>query len=571
MSNTPKRWILRPQLTPKERSQRFRELPNLLGQVLYNRGIEDYESAMDFLEGRDITHDPWLMKDMDVAVSRIRKAIKEKEQIVVYGDFDADGVTSTALLIQTLQALGARAVPYIPHRVDEGYGLNTPALLQLADEGVALVITVDCGVRSIEEVREGMNAGLDIIITDHHSVGDEVPPALAVINPKQKDCNYPEDMLAGVGIAYKLAEALLMAHKANEQSAPSITVEDLLDLVALGTVADLAPLDRMENRTLVKRGLQVLNRAKRPGIYALLNVAGVDPGKVSATSIGFGLGPRINAAGRLGTSMTAYELLHTTDFEESMRLAEALQTLNVARQELTQEMQAEAVGIAQIDSAGDVPLIFASAPHFQSGIVGLVAGRLVEEFYRPAVVVEEGEEESRGSCRSIEEFNITEALDACSDLLLRHGGHAQAAGFTIMTENIPAFKARLLKLATEQINLSSLEPTLTIDAEMSLAQATLELARELERLEPTGHNNGPPVFMTQGLKVVEARPVGKEGKHLKLRLGDGPVQMDGIAFRQGSWSRNMPPYIDVAFHLEVNEWNGFVKPQINVQDIRPSG
>jgi single-stranded-DNA-specific exonuclease len=543
----------------------------VLAQVLFNRGIADYESAMDFLTGRDVLHNPMQLKGMHDAVARIRHAIRKKEPIVIYGDFDADGVTSTVLLVQTIQALGGTVMPYIPHRVDEGYGLNTPALVQLAKDGVKLVITVDCGVRSIEEVTEGTAAGLDIIVTDHHSIGDQLPPALAVINPKQEDCPYPEDMLAGVGIAFKLADALIRVEAANGKGTPGITTDELLDLVALGTVADLAPLDRMENRSLVQRGLKFLNKAHRPGIYALLNVAGIEPGKVSAISIGFGLGPRINAAGRLESAMTAYDLLYTDDFGKATYLAEQLQDLNIQRQELTQVAQEEARELALRDTDGDLPLIFAASPGFRSGIVGLVAGRLVEEFYRPAVIVEQGEEESRGSCRSIEEFNITDALDACSELLLRHGGHAQAAGFSVKTENLPAFRERLMEIAGEQLAKQTLEPSLTVDGVISLSQATMELARELEQLEPTGQSNDAPVFVSERVKVVDARAVGKEGKHLKLRVADGPVNIDGIAFGFGEWMRAMPSYIDVAYHVEVNEWNGFIKPQINVQDLKPAG
>lgn len=568
---TPKRWIVTPALTAEERLRKFTsQIDPIIAQVLHNRGIQDYTTASQFINGDIVAHNPMQMKDMSKAVGRIREAIRKKEQLVVYGDFDADGVTSTVLMVKVLQALGANVRPYIPHRVDEGYGLNTPALLQLASEGVTLVITVDCGVRSIDEVAAGQAAGLDIIVTDHHSVGDEVPQAFAVINPKQVDCDYPEKMLAGVGIAYKLADALIKAEIANSKNIPSISTEELLDLVALGTVADLAPLDSLENRSLVKQGLLQLRRAHRPGIYELLVVSGIDPDKVNAMSIGFGLGPRINAAGRLDNAMTAFQLLYTQDLGEANSLAKQLQELNVRRQELTQKRQEEARELALEDHQTNVPLIFAASEEFESGIVGLVAGRLVEEFYRPAIVIERGEEESRGSCRSIAEFNITEALDQCSELLLRHGGHAQAAGFSILTQNIPQFRERMMELAGEHLAAQRLEPSVNIDARISLSQASLDLAQRLKALEPTGQSNEAPMFMTERLKVVDARPVGQEGKHLKLRLADGPVYMDAIAFRQGHWLQNMPTYIDVAYRLEINEWNGYVKPQLNVQDIRPA-
>lgn len=563
-----KRWAVHPPL-PVEYRHRYGDLHPVLAQVLYNRGIKDYETAIDFLEGKDPQYNAMQMKGMQKALARIRHAIKNKENIVVYGDFDADGVTSTALLVQTLQALGANVTPYIPHRVDEGYGLNTPALLHLKETGTDLVITVDCGVRSVDEVKIAMDAGLDIIVTDHHSIGDAIPPALAVINPKQDDCRYPEKMLAGVGIAFRLAESLIKVETANSRNAPTITREDLLDLVAIGTVADLAPLDKVENRSLVLQGLEVLNRAQRPGVYELLRVSGVEPGEVDATAIGYSLGPRINAAGRLESAMTAYKLLSTHDIEEAHQLAEALQELNTQRQEMTQIAQDEARILAAADA--ELPLIFAAAPDFKPGIVGLVAGRLTEEFYRPSIVIEQGEEESRGSCRSIPEVNITEVLDECADLLVRHGGHAQAAGFTIKTANIPAFKEKLMELVQKRLQKQLVEPTITADSRVQLSYATLELAQALQKLEPTGFANPAPLFISERLRVVDYRGVGKENKHLKLRVSDGPVSADAIGFGLGHWTRTMPTYVDLIYYLQVNEWNGRVTAQLNIQDLKPAG
>jgi single-stranded-DNA-specific exonuclease len=565
-----KRWAVHPPI-PQEAKIHFGDIHPVIAQVLYNRGIKDYQTAIDFLDGKDPQHNAMHMKGMQNAIVRIRQAIRKKENIVIYGDFDADGVTSTALLVQTLTALGANVKPYIPHRVDEGYGLNTPALLQMAGNGTDLVITVDCGVRSVEEVKTATEAGLDIIITDHHSIGDEIPPALAVINPKQEDCPYPEAMLAGVGIAFRLAEMLIKVETANSRTAPTITREELLDLVAIGTVADLAPLDRLENRSLVLQGLEELNKARRPGIYELLQVSGVEPGSVDATAIGYSLGPRINAAGRLESAMIAYQLLSTSDINEAKQLADTLQELNTQRQELTLLAQDEARDLALSEAMTDLPLIFAAAPHFKPGIVGLVAGRLAEEFYRPAIVIEQGEEESRGSCRSIPEVNITEVLDECADLLLRHGGHAQAAGFTIKTSNIPAFREKLMELIQKRLHKQIAEPTLVADARVPLSFATLELAQQLHKLEPTGFANSLPLFVSERLRVVDYKGVGKEGKHLKLRLSEGPISVDAIGFGLGQWARTMPMYVDVAYYLQVNEWNGRVAAQLNVQDIKPAG
>jgi len=552
----------------------------VLAQVLYNRGQDTPEKARMFLDGGDYAlHNPFLMHGMAQAVARIRQAIKRGELIAVYGDFDADGVTSTALLTQALQALGGRVRPYIPNRVDEGYGLNTNALDQLKDEGARLVVTVDCGIRSLEEVAYGRQIRLDMIVTDHHSVGEELPDALAVIDPKidarlRADNGttgwYPEDMLAGVGVAYKLADALLRAEATQTNRTPDFKLEDLLDLVALGTVADLAPLDRLENRELVRRGLAVLNRAQRAGVYELSQVSGVEPGKIDTTAIGFMLAPRLNAAGRLDSAMIAYNLL-MADQPGAGALAERLQELNERRQALTSEAVETARQRALGEGTADVSLIFDAGTEYMSGIVGLVAGRLCEEFFRPAVVIEQGEDESRGSCRSIPGFDITRALDECADLLVRHGGHAQAAGFTVRNENIGCLRERLADIAERKLGEQDLRPELIIDAEVPLGELTMDMARALQRLEPTGAGNRTPLFVTRGLRVVEARRVGKEAKHLRLRLADGAHWMDAIAFKQGDWAERMPPEVDVAFHLEINEWNGSSRRQLNVQDLRRSG
>ncbi len=544
----------------------------VMAQVLYNRGYTDPVAARRFLDAEMPDVNPFKMAGMSQAVARIRRAIRQQEPIAVFGDFDTDGVTSTALLVQVLKALGAMAEPYIPHRVDEGYGLNSAALWQLARDGFRVVITVDCGIRAVQEIRDGAAVGLDIIVTDHHSVGDELPPAYAVVNPKREDCAYGEDMLAGVGVAYRLAEALLRAAEAAREPDPGIKLEDLLDLVAIGTVADLAPLDRLENRVLVARGLEVLNAARRPGLYALMDVAGLRPGQIRAIHIGYVLGPRLNAAGRLESGIAAYELLMATDYKQAMTLAHELHELNVRRQAETRAAEDLARQLALGDmSAGDLPLLFAADASFLPGIVGLVAGRLAEEFYRPAVVIEQGSNgESHGSCRSIPEFNIIHALDQCADLLMRHGGHAQAAGFTIRNENLPALHERLLAFAGEALRGEALRPSLHVDAEVPLELLTFELATELARLEPTGHHNPPALLMTRGVPVASCRPVGREGAHLKLTLGEGGMRLDAIAFGFGAWAFDLPRRVDVVYYLEVNEWNGRQRVQLNIQDMRPA-
>jgi single-stranded-DNA-specific exonuclease len=544
-----------------------------LAQVLYNRGFTDPFMAEDFLRAPVTESKPFQMKGVDGAVTRIRRAIRQREPIIVYGDFDADGVTSTMLLMQTLTALGAVVKPYIPHRVDEGYGLNSAALLKLARAGVKLVITVDCGIRSVDEVADGKAAGLDIIVTDHHSIGPDIPKADAVINPKQADCKYPEDMLAGVGVAYRLAEALLKAtvnDGKNGKDRPLLETADLLDLVAIGTVADLAPLDRAENRMLVREGLALLRASRRPGIRALLEVAKIEPKSVDATTIGFTIGPRINAAGRLESAMTAYHLLAATTDSEALELAQTLQTLNTRRQDMTRAAQDSFRQQVEAQERG-APLIFASDKDIPPGIVGLVAGRLTEEFYRPTVILHEDGDESRASCRSIPEFDITAALDQCADLLVRHGGHAQAAGFTVHNHNIPALRERLTDLAGVQLGGRDLQPSLQVDVDVPLNALSLDLVAELTRLEPTGHHNPLPVLMARDVRVLEKRTVGKEGQHLKLKVSQpGGPPVDAIGFNLGGRISELPERIDVAYQLEVNEWNGKRSLQLHLLDVRGS-
>lgn len=564
-----KRWQIAPALTSAQYAP-FRGMNRVLATILYHRELTDHLSATRFLIGDTVLANPFDMRGVPQAVSRIRKAIKTGEKVVVYGDFDADGVTSTALLVSALCAVGTNVVPYIPHRVDEGYGLNMGALRKIAQDGGKLVITVDCGIRSLEEVEYGTNhCKLDMIVTDHHTVGPEVPRGVAVINPKQPGCKYGEDMLAGVGIAYRLADGLFKA-MVNDRKQPPFPADDLLDLVAIGTVADLAPLDRAENRAMVIRGLAQMRERPRPGIKALLAVSGSDPLSTTAETIGFRLGPRINAAGRLASANVAYDLMVAADETIALPLAEKLQALNVKRQELTREIQQHATQI--VGDPRGVPLIFAASGDFQQGIVGLVAGRLVEEFYRPAVIVHLGEHSSHGSCRSIDGFNITDALDQCADLLIRHGGHAQAAGFALENENIPAFRDRLLEIAGEQLKMipGGLAPTIKIDAEVRFHELTTDLVAELKRLEPTGNSNPSPLLSTHGVVIRQQRAIGTDGAHLKLRLADHECEFEAIAFRMGGLADKLPERVDVAYQLELNEWQGQVRLQLVVQDIQPA-
>ena len=563
-----KRWVVAPPPPPTVAAH-LSHLHPVLVRILAQRGITTADEAEAFLHGAAMTANPYRLKGMNAAVTRLRYALRRGERIAIYGDFDADGVTSTALMTAALRSLGADVRPYIPHRVDEGYGLNREALEQLKDEGCRVVVTVDCGIRSLDEVAHGQHLGLDMIVTDHHSIGTELPPAHAVINPKQPGCPYPFRSLAGVGVAYRLAQGLLRAARHdNKITTLALAEEDLLDLVAIGTVADVVPL-RDENRHLVRLGLARLNDPARLGLRALLEKTTVTPGHVTAWTIGFQLGPRINAAGRLASGMLAYDLLTTDDASQATSLAGDLDRLNLQRQALTRRHTEDA--LAALATDGGAYLHIVASPAYEHGIVGLVASQITEATYRPAAVVHQGEEESRGSARSIPEFDITAALDQCRDLLVRHGGHAAAAGFTVRNENLPVLRQRLQAIAQEQLAGKDLIPRLRIDAEVTLAELDWATYEQLALIEPCGHENESPLLMIRDLKVVSSRTVGADGQHLKLSVSDGRTVFDAIAFRQGRWVAQMPERVDLACSLDVNEWNGERRLQLNVADLRPAG
>jgi len=429
---------------------------------------------------------------------------------------------------------------------------------------------VDNGISALDEVNHARELGIEVIVTDHHHCPETLPSALAVINPKQPGCPYPFKELAGVGVAYKLAQAIqhrLIAGRATAATPyPPFDSQALLDLVALGTVADLAPLIG-ENRALVRAGLNVLNRTIRPGLKAMITRAGLKPGAIDTSAIGFGLGPRLNAAGRLADAIVSYNLLLSQDEKEAMTLAEHLERHNTDRQNQMKEM-VEMARQAVLSTDPARPFLFVVGDQYADGIIGLVAGRLVEEFYRPALVINLGKEKSRGSARSIREFHITEALQACSDLLERFGGHAMAAGLTICNENIPALEARLDRLSRNTLAGLDLKPIVDIDAEVTLGDLTQKIYEWLVRLAPFGYSNPTPLFVTRGLKVSDSRRVGSDSKHLKLVLTDGRRWMDAIAFRWGEQEATVrrARSVDVVFALEFNDWSGAL--QMNVKDIQ---
>jgi single-stranded-DNA-specific exonuclease len=572
------RWLISHPITPQA-NENLTEFSPLLRQLLFNRGYSSLEDARAFLDGRTtFDTNPFLLKDMTKAVERICRAIVQGEPIIIYGDYDVDGVTATVLLVQALAASGAQVKPYIPNRFDEGYGLNNDALDQLAKDGARLVISVDCGIRSTAEALHARTLNLDLIITDHHEPSGDLPEAFAVINPKQPGDEYPEKYLAGVGIAYKIAEAFLVDGRRMTNLGHSSSVvrrlssdflDSLLDLVALGTVADLAPLTG-ENRVLVRRGLLQMRQTQRQGLFSLANVSGIPISSLNVTHIGFMLGPRLNAAGRLESAMAAYNLLSTTNLKEAGELSLLLDRQNRDRQEITRTIQVEAEAIALAEDP-DALLMFAVSPNFNSGVVGLAAARLLEKYYRPAIVGQQNGETTRCSCRSIPEFNITRALDQCTDLLVRHGGHAAAAGFTVRNENSGALKERLKFIAAEQLAGRELRPTFTADAEVPLSDLKPGLLKELERLQPTGYGNPEPVFVARNVQVKSSRTVGADSKHLKLTVSDGRYTFDAIGFRLGDRLESLPLRLDLLFTFEANQYNGRVTLQLNLKDIKSVG
>jgi len=591
-----RRWRLR----TGERTDALRssDYPPLLQRLLANRQVRTLDEARLFLEGAPSPPDPFLLPDMERAVQRLRLALRRRELVAVFADFDVDGVTAAALLTQGLEALGGRVLTHIPDRFREGYGLNTDAIDRLRSQGADLLLTADCGSSSVAEVEHARALGMDVLILDHHAVPERLPPAQALVNPRllrqeagignselgraveSPSSRFPVpsslEGLAAVGLAYQLMAAL---HEA--LNAP-FEPDEHLDLVALGTVVDVAPL-LGENREMVRRGLAALARTSRPGLRALMKVAGVDPGRLDTEALSFALGPRLNAAGRIASARLAYDLLVTRDEGEAGHLAQRLDDLNRERQHQT----LEALSLAQeLWAAEDPrsPLVMVGHPAFGSGIVGLVAARLAEELYRPAVVYELGESTSRASARSIPEFDIVGALRTCAGLLQRFGGHRQAAGFTADNQALPAIKERLLEQAAQELAPLDLAPTIEVDAPMPLRALRAAEIRGLSLLAPHGIGNPRPTFLGRGVTVLECQAVGSDGRHLRLKLRDGPVVWPAIAFGMGEGpsakggQTATPPasalpepgsLIDVVYALSANRRGGD-NLEVEVLDFLPS-
>lgn len=556
-----KKWVLAERI-PDESARALSIYPFPFRQVLFNRGISNLEEAANYLGAESPIFDPFLLSGMEAAVGRIRDAILGREKIAVYGDYDVDGVTATVLLVEVIRALGGDPQEYIPNRFDEGYGLNCDAMDTLSTLDVKLVVTVDCGIRSPKEAEYARTLGMDMIISDHHFPQGQVPTALAVICPKQEGDAYPNKDISGVGLAYKIADALIQ--KFPEKG---LQPENWLDLVALGTVADVVPLTG-ENRVLVRKGLDLIHTGKRLGIRTLANIAGVNIQQVNSTDIGFKLGPRLNAAGRLESALDSFDLLITESSTTAAEKARKLDALNQDRQSQTVKSQQIAEGIARQSENGMI--LFAAHEEFSEGIVGLVASKLTEAHYRPSIAGRIQEETIRASCRSIPEFHITNALDECADLLVRHGGHAMAAGFTVRSENLEPFLERLFGIAERALSNLDLTPTIKIDCEVPLKDLNRELLLYLDKLNPIGAQNPGAVLLSRSLTVLEARRMGVDGKHLRMRVKQNGPAMSAVAFGFGDWLERNVEKVDLAYRLEMNEYNGFQSLQMNVVDIHES-
>ncbi len=536
----------------------------LIIQILANRGISDPAQIELFLSNdRRFEADPLLLSDMPRAILRTNQALYSGEKIAIYGDFDADGITATAILTQGITALGGRVIPYIPKRSAEGYGLRTNALDKLQRQDVSLIITVDTGITAIKEVAHARQNGLDIIVTDHHLPLHELPPALAVIDPKRSDSKYPFTDLAGVGVAFKFLQALIP-----DKGPRQAIVNQSLDLVALGTVADMVPLHG-ENRYWVKSGLELLNRTQRIGLKELLRCANLQPGKLDAQSLSWTLGPRINAAGRIDNATTSYRLLITDNVQEASFLATELEKKNQERMKQTTELQNKALQ-ALLATGVEQPLLLTGGEDYSSGVMGLVAGRLADKFYRPVILLKIGQELSRGSGRSIDEFNLMLALEACSDLLSNYGGHTRAAGFSIPTSNLEQFKQRISALAHENLDGLDLRPHIDIDAEVPLSTLIGDTFQKIQQLAPFGIGNPVPVFLSRRVEITEQHVMGSKSEHVRLKVKQDGASWDVVCFDFGQHCNELTRFVDIVYTIEMNRWNGTETLRLNLLDFEQS-
>jgi len=542
-------------------------LPEPVCRLLLARGYGAPDDAKRFLRPRlDQLHDPHTMLDLDKAVERIVRAMRDGETILVHGDYDVDGMCSTSLLTLALRGMGGTVVPFIPRRLEDGYDLSMAGVNAAIDAKATVLVTCDCGTNALEPVKAACKAGIDVIISDHHLPSGPLPECLAVLNPRRPGCEYPDKDLAAVGVAFKLALAVAKAVGANENP-----ILGMLDLVAVATVADIAPL-RGENRVLVRYGLRLLGETRNVGLRALIRAAGLERKPINAGRIGFILAPRLNAVGRLGHALLGVELLTTADEHRANAIARELEELNRRRQDIDRETERQAREMLQRVDLDATYGIVLSDPNWHPGVIGIVASRLVEDSHRPVVLISVADGVGKGSGRSISPFDLHAGLAACRDLLLRFGGHRAAAGVTVREDMIPEFAKRFNEVARERLTAEDLVREVRIDLELGLASASRDFEALIRHFEPFGIGNGSPVFLTRGVSLLGKPKVVGPG-HLKLRLAADGVTLDAIGYGMGSRITECEDCtsFDVAFRLEHDEWNGVKTLQAKIADMRPHG
>lgn len=548
MSALGKKWILK--------KERLNE--PILDVLLENRGM----TAADLDEGLTM-HDPFLMKDMRRTVKRIKQAIEKEERIMIFGDYDVDGLTSAAILFHALKSLKATHSVRLPNREKDGYGLSKKFIDEFIALKIKLVITVDCGISCAEEIAYASQNGIDVIITDHHAIPDKFPDkAFSINHPKQKKCKYPFKELTGAGVALKLAQALI-----NEKE-----TENLVELAATGTIADLGIIQG-ENRIIVKKGLENLSKTRHPGLKILKEIAKLS-NEITVSSIGFQLAPRINAAGRIGDPYSALKLLIGSDETALYKYGHELEELNQKRQKMTADGLEEALeDFKNLKLKNNLPyILIAENPDWHVGILGLLASKLAEEFGRPAIIMQDLGETLVGSARSIEAFNILDAIASAKECLMAFGGHKEAAGFTMKKENLEKFKQKLFAHAEENLKDKDLRPTLNIDCEISGGQIDEKLISEIHQMKPFGIKNPKPLFLIKNIKPIFIETVGKNKDHIKFEAETKEKTIKAIGFRLGKFTDDMRTHksIDVACYVEMNEWNNSKNLQLEIVDFQKS-
>ena len=561
------KWNYQP-ITPEqaETSQKLAQelgISPILGGLLVQRGITKAQDAKKFFRPQlpDL-HDPFLMKDMDVAVERLNKAMGKKERILIYGDYDVDGITSTTVLKKYLLDRDITVDTYIPNRLHEGYGLNKSAIEKIKEKGIDLIITVDCGISAIDEIEYVRSLGMDIIITDHHEVGEKLPNAIAVIDAKRKDNTYPFRSLAGVGVVFKLIQAISIKLDIKPEE-----YLKYLDLVCVGTIADIVPLEG-ENRTIAKLGLMLIKVTKNLGLRELIKSSGYK--EIDSNTISFGVAPRINASGRMGHEEEALNLFLANNLESALEITKELNDYNTLRQSTEKNIYEEVVQKIEKNNLDENDSIVVGGNNWHHGVIGIVSSKVTDKYYKPSILLSFEDDIAKGSGRSIPGFDLYESLTKCDDLLEKYGGHAMAVGLTLKKENFEKFKERFNKIAKES-NIKELKPIIYIDEELKLKDINMDLIKSLSILEPFGESNKVPLFLIKNLKIDSIRALS-EGRHLKLTLRDENFVINAIGFDIGSLAEEyrIGDKIDIVGTLEINSFNGFSSIQINVKDIRKS-